>query len=145
MSDKTQATQPSGEKPYLVYLIAMVAAVGGFLFGYDLSIISGVMLFMKPEFCLTPAQFGFAMASALLGCIAGPLLGGTLSDRWGRKWTLIFAGLLFAVGSIGTALAANIIQFELYRFWAAWAWDWRRLCRRCSLPKCRRRAFAGRW
>lgn len=100
----------------MVYLIAMVAAVGGFLFGYDLSIISGVMLFMKPEFCLTPAQFGFAMASALLGCIAGPLLGGTLSDRWGRKWTLIFAGLLFAVGSIGTALAANIIQFELYRF-----------------------------
>ena len=90
--------------------------MGGFLFGYDLSIISGAMLFLKPEFGLTPDQVGLAMGSALLGCMAGPILGGTLSDRWGRKPTLIFAGLLFAAGSIGTALPANIVQFDLFRF-----------------------------
>ncbi|MCX6872355.1 MAG: sugar porter family MFS transporter [Verrucomicrobia bacterium] len=106
----------SGRQPYLVCLIATVAAVGGFLFGYDLSIISGVMLFLKPEFGLTPNQVGLAMGSALLGCMAGPLLSGTLSDRWGRKPTLIFAGLLFAAGAIGSALPANVLYFDLFRF-----------------------------
>jgi sugar porter (SP) family MFS transporter len=105
-----------GKRPYLVCLIATVAAVGGFLFGYDLSIISGVMLYLKPEFGLTPDQVGLAVGSALLGCMAGPILGGTLSDRWGRRPTLVFAGLLFAAGSIGTALPANIVQFDLCRF-----------------------------
>jgi sugar porter (SP) family MFS transporter len=100
----------------LVYLIAMVAAVGGFLFGFDLSIISGAKLFLEQEFALKPFGVGFAMASALLGCMAGPLLGGALSDRWGRKPTLIFAGLLFAVGSIGSALPHDILLFDLFRF-----------------------------
>ena len=106
----------TGRRPYLVSLIAIVAAVGGFLFGYDLSIISSVMLYLKPEFGLTPDQVGLAVGSALLGCMAGPILGGTLSDLWGRRSTLIFAGLLFAAGSIGSALATNILQFELFRF-----------------------------
>ncbi len=105
-----------GRKPFLVYLIAMVAAVGGFLFGYDLQIISGAKLFLEKEFSLGPYGVGIAMASALLGCMAGPLLGGTLSDRWGRKRTLIFSGLLFAAGSIGSALPANILEFDLFRF-----------------------------
>jgi sugar porter (SP) family MFS transporter len=105
------------KSPYLVYLIAMVAALGGFLSGYDLSIISGAMIFIKPEFGLTPDQVGFAMGSALLGCMAGPLVGGALSDRWGRRRTLIFAGVLFALGAIGTALPVNsIVPFNLFRF-----------------------------
>ena len=123
-----------------------MAAVGGFLFGYDLSIISGVKLYIEDEFGLGPDGVGFAMASALLGCMAGPMLGGMLSDRWGRKPTLIFAGLLFAMGSIGSATARptswNSICFD---FWAASAWGWRRSCRPCLSPKCRRRASAGRW
>jgi sugar porter (SP) family MFS transporter len=106
----------TGKRPYLVCLIATVAAVGGFLFGYDLSIISGAMLFVKPEFGLKPDQVGLAIGSALLGCMAGPLLGGMLSDRWGRRPTLVFAGLLFAAGAIGTALPANVLQFDLFRF-----------------------------
>lgn len=113
---QTHSLSSTGKRPYLVLLTAVVAAVGGFLFGYDLSIISGAMIFVKPEFGLTPDGVGLAIGSALLGCIAGPVLGGALSDRWGRKRTLIFAGLLFAVGSIGTALPANILQFNLARF-----------------------------
>jgi sugar porter (SP) family MFS transporter len=105
-----------GKKPNLVLLIASVAAVGGFLFGYDLSIISGAMVFLKPEFGLTPDQVGLAIGSALLGCMAGPLLGGIVSDRWGRKRTLVFAGLLFAVGSVGSAFPADITTFNVFRF-----------------------------
>jgi MFS family permease len=56
--------------------VAFVASLGGFLFGYDLVIISGAQLFLRDQFVLTPQQFGFATSSALLGCIAGPLLGG---------------------------------------------------------------------
>ena len=106
----------NGKQPYLVVLIASVAAVGGFLFGYDLQIIAGVKLYIVPEFELGPFGEGLAMASALLGCMAGPLLGGSLSDRWGRKPTLIFAGLLFAIGSIGSALPTNVYEFDLFRF-----------------------------
>ena len=94
----------------------MVAAVGGFLFGYDLSIISGAMVFIKPAFGLNPHQVGLAMGSALLGCMAGPLVGGPLGDRWGRKRTLILAGLLFAAGAIGTAMPSGIVSFSLFRF-----------------------------
>ena len=55
-----------------VFLIAFVAAVGGFLFGYDLSIISGAQRYLREVFSLSPRAFGFANASALLGCLAGP-------------------------------------------------------------------------
>jgi len=109
-------TSETGKQPYLVVLIASVAAVGGFLFGYDLSIISGAMLYIKPEFGLNPDQVGHAMGSALLGCMAGPLLGGILSDRWGRKPTLIVAGLLFAEGAIGSALPTLNYQVDVFRF-----------------------------
>ena len=56
------------------YLISFVAAVGGFLFGYDLCIIAGAQQYLREIFHLTSEQFGFAMASALIGCLAGPFL-----------------------------------------------------------------------
>jgi sugar porter (SP) family MFS transporter len=118
-SNSSSLDQPhlrDGRRPYLVYLLAMVAAVGGFLFGYDLSIISGAMVFIRPEFGLTPDQVGHAMGSALLGCMAGPLIGGPLGDRWGRKRTLILAGLLFALGAVGTAMPSGIVSFSVFRF-----------------------------
>ena len=84
----------------------MVAAVGGFLFGYDLAIISGVTIFLNKEFALTPLQLGLATGSALAGCMVGPILGGIVCDRIGRRWTLILAGVLFAAGAFGTAFPA---------------------------------------
>jgi len=100
---------------YYVHLAATIAALGGLLFGYDLSIISGAMIFLKREFGLTENQVGFATSSALLGCIAGPFLGATLADRIGRKKSLFLSALLFGTGAIGTALPHSMAPFYISR------------------------------
>jgi len=107
--------QEVGVNRAYVYAVSLVAAVGGFLFGYDLSIISGAVIFLQNVFSLTAVQLGFAIGSASLGCMSGPVLAGWLSDSIGRKKSLILADLLFGVGALGTALATGIGQFNLYR------------------------------
>lgn len=106
--------RPSRTRGY-AYFISFVAAVGGFLFGYDLAIIAGAQIFLREYFHLSPGQFGFATSSAVLGCIAGPFLGSHLCDRIGRKRTLLVAAGLFAAGTIGTAVPNSIGLFNLFR------------------------------
>ena len=65
--------------------VSLVAATGGFLFGYDTAVINGANQFLTAHFSLSPAQEGLAAASAIIGCIPGALAGGALSDRVGRK------------------------------------------------------------
>jgi SP family arabinose:H+ symporter-like MFS transporter len=101
--------------PWYPYCISFVAAVGGFLFGYDLLIMTGAQLFLKDYFHLDAGQLGFAVSSAMLGCIAGPILGSWVCDSLGRKRTLVVASLLFGVSAIGTALPATIGQFNGFR------------------------------
>lgn len=98
-----------------VYLVSFIAAIGGFLFGYDLIIISCANLFLKSEFGLTETQWGFASSSAMLGCIAGPFSGAWLCDRFGRKGTLTFAAVLLGLSAIGTALPRDITTFNVFR------------------------------
>ena len=97
-------------------LIVLVAAVGGFLFGYDLSLISGAIIFLKMEFNLTPFWFGAVAGSAILGCPFGPLAGVWLADVFGRKRTLFFSSFLFLVSAIGSALAIGMVDFCIWRF-----------------------------
>lgn len=104
------------KKNSYVYLISLVAAVGGFLFGYDISIISGAVIFMKDEFKLTVSELGFVMSSAQIGCIFGALIGGMLSDFFGRKKTLFFSAILFGLSAIFTAIASNLFMFNTFRF-----------------------------
>jgi sugar porter (SP) family MFS transporter len=99
-----------------LYLIVLVAAVGGFLFGYDLSLISGAIIFLETQFELTPFWYGVVMGSAILGCPFGPLAGVWLADTLGRKWTLVLSSLLFAVSTIGSALALGKLDFTAWRF-----------------------------
>ena len=99
-----------------LYLIVLVAAVGGFLFGYDLSLISGAIIFLKQEWNLTPFVSGAVMGGAILGCPFGPLGGVWLADMLGRKRTLILSSFLFLVSTIGSALATGPLQFILWRF-----------------------------
>ena len=99
---------------YVVF-VSFVAALGGFLFGYDLVMISGAVIFLKEEFGLSAAGLGFTTASAVIGCIVGPIAGSRLCDLLGRKRTLIIANLLFGISAIGTALPETIDQFNFFR------------------------------
>jgi sugar porter (SP) family MFS transporter len=98
-----------------VWMISIVAALGGFLFGYDLSIVSGAIIFLKQQFGLSPFQVGFAVSSASIGCIAGPVMAGLLTDWIGRRKCLMITGLVFAAGTLGTVFPQSIQEFNVYR------------------------------
>jgi sugar porter (SP) family MFS transporter len=98
-----------------VFGIAFVASVGGFLFGYDLAIMGGANQYLKEQFQLSEAGFGFTTASATLGCAMGPFLGAWLCDRFGRRRTLIGASVLLALGAVLTALPRDIYTFNVFR------------------------------
>ena len=99
-----------------IWTISLVAALGGLLFGYDWVVIGGAKPFFERYFGLTNEFVrGWANSCALLGCLAGALLAGVLSDRCGRKRLLFVSAILFAVTSLGNALAANFTVFVLWR------------------------------
>jgi sugar porter (SP) family MFS transporter len=100
---------------FRLYMITLVAATGGFLFGYDLSIISGALIFLEEHFQLDSTGTGFAVSSAILGSIAGPLAGMWLNDSIGRRATLWVAAVCFLVSAIGTALPRTFFDFCIWR------------------------------
>ena len=98
-----------------IWLISIVAAMGGLLFGWDWVVIGGAKPFFQRYFELTSeAQIGWANSCALIGCLIGALIAGGLSDKFGRKKLLIAAALIFAVTSIGNALAGS---FDIFIAW----------------------------
>lgn len=99
---------------YVVFL-SVVAALGGFLFGYDTAVISGTVSLVTSQFGLTTFQSGWYVGCALIGSIFGVLFAGTLSDQIGRKRTMIFSAILFSVSAIGCAIAGNLDQLVVYR------------------------------
>src|SRR5438132_5816600 len=107
-------TEQGGSKLYL-YLSVLVATVGGFLFGYDTLIISGAVIFLRDHFALSPAAIGFAGSSIIIGCLIGTLIVGSVSDRLGRKRSLILAALLFGLSALGTALPRTFLEFSIFR------------------------------
>jgi len=110
------ATNDARPKNYIyVYRVSLIAAVGGFLFGYDVNIISGAIVFLKDDFQLTDAMLGFVTSSASLGCIAGAIFGGAIADRFGRKKTLFIAAVLFSVSALFTAIPPNLTIFNIFR------------------------------
>jgi len=99
-----------------VWLISSVAAMGGLLFGWDWVVIGGAKPFFQRYFELTSeTQIGWANSCALIGCLVGSLMAGAMSDKFGRKRLLILAALLFAVTSLGNALANNFTLFIAWR------------------------------
>lgn len=98
-------------------LICLVSAMGGLLFGYDWVVIGGAKIFYEPFFGLenSAAMRGWAMSSALVGCLAGALLSGKWSDKYGRKKMLIIASFLFVVSALGTGAANQFFWFIFYR------------------------------
>jgi sugar porter (SP) family MFS transporter len=99
-----------------IWLTALVAALGGLLFGWDWVVIGGAKPFFERYFDLRdPAQVGWANSCALVGCLVGALVAGVLSDKFGRKRLLIVSALIFAVTSLGNALAATFTSFIAWR------------------------------
>lgn len=90
-----------------LYLVCLVAALGGFLFGFDTAVISGTISLVKNDFSLNPVSEGWFVSCALLGCIAGVSFSGKLSDKYGRKIVLIISAILFLASAIGCMLSTS--------------------------------------
>ena len=99
-----------------VWMISTVAALGGLLFGYDWVVIGGAKPFYEKYFNLNSEQLiGWANSCALIGCLIGSLISGAISDRMGRKNSLIASACLFAVSSIFTGISYTFTQFVAWR------------------------------
>ncbi len=95
--------------------LALAAAVGGFLFGFDSSVINGAVDSIDSHFELGSVLTGFVVAVALLGCAVGAMLAGALSDRWGRLKVMMLGSALFLVSSIGAGLTFSVPDLILWR------------------------------
>jgi len=100
--------EPRQTGPQFTYLIALIAALGGFLFGYDLNIIGAAMIYLREQFTMSPWLFGFSTGSAIFGCIFGPFLAMFLGNPWGRKRCLFLAAALFFVSAVGSAFPETL-------------------------------------
>lgn len=109
----TQSTQQKNNS-YLIF-IALTAAFGGFLFGYDTAVISGTISLVKQQFALSTLMEGWFVSSALVGCILGVMMAGEMSDRFGRKASLIVSGLLFCASAFGCALCGSHTELIIFR------------------------------
>jgi sugar porter (SP) family MFS transporter len=101
------AKAQSHVKPF-VYVAVGVAALGGLLFGYDIGVISGAILFIKSQFSLSAAMEEIVVSAVLVGAIFGATAGGVLTNRFGRRKLIILASIIFTLSAIGTALAPSI-------------------------------------
>ena len=99
-----------------IFFWSLTSALAGFLFGFDTVVISGAEKTIQTLWGLSPGLHGIAMASALYGTVVGSLLGGWPADRFGRKATLLWIGVLYFVGAVGSALATNVVTFIVARF-----------------------------
>jgi sugar porter (SP) family MFS transporter len=98
-----------------LYLYTFVAALGGLLFGFDTAVINGAIPFFTEHFGLTDAMKGWAVSSALIGCVVGALSVGRPGDYFGRRLVLRVLALLFLISAIGTGLAWNFGSFVAFR------------------------------
>src|SRR6185437_2797002 len=104
------------ERSSYVWCIAIVAALGGLLFGYDWVVIGGAREFYEVYFHLTSAALvGWANSCALIGCLFVSIAAGSLADRYGRRRVLLISAVLFAVSSIFTGWAHSFTSFIIWR------------------------------
>ncbi|WP_111706432.1 sugar porter family MFS transporter [Lutibacter citreus] len=102
-------------KNNFVIRIAIIVALGGFLLGFDASVISGVVKFIEPEFNLSKIQLGWAVSSITLTAAFGMIIAGPMSDKHGRRKLLKYASILFTISAIGSALAGSFFWLIIFR------------------------------
>ena len=108
MTSQDQNVRTHGSTPRLVYLVSVITAIGGFLFGYDTGVISGALLYIEKDFTLSPFVEGVVVSAILVGAILGALAGGPLSDRIGRRPALLVLAVIFCVGSLLAAFSVSV-------------------------------------
>ena len=112
----SNSAQVSAKASSLVIRSAIVAAVGGLIFGFDTAVISGANAALKVQFNLDDGGLGATVAIATVGTIIGALIGGRSADRFGRRKLLFFIGILYVLGALGTALAPSHLVLMIFRF-----------------------------
>lgn len=112
----SNSAQVSAKASSLVIRSAIVAAVGGLIFGFDTAVISGANAALKVQFNLDDGGLGATVAIATVGTIVGALIGGRSADYFGRRKLLFFIGVLYILGALGTALAPSHLVLMIFRF-----------------------------
>ena len=112
----SNSAQASAKASSLVIRSAIVAAVGGLIFGFDTAVISGANAALKVQFNLDDGGLGATVAIATVGTIVGALIGGRSADYFGRRKLLFFIGILYVLGALGTALAPSHLVLMIFRF-----------------------------
>jgi SP family galactose:H+ symporter-like MFS transporter len=107
--------RPPNSTPF-VALVAVIAAVGGLLYGYDTGVISGAILFIRNDFALNKTLQSITVSIVLVGAMAGALAAGRLADQRGRRPALLIASVIFAAGAVASALAPNVATLIAARF-----------------------------
>ncbi len=98
-----------------VIYLSFVAAIGGFLFGFDSGVINGTVDALQAAFNSDATGTGFNVASVLLGCVAGAFFAGTLADKYGRKPMMLTAGVVFIISAWGSGISESSLEFVIYR------------------------------
>ncbi|MBS7562923.1 sugar porter family MFS transporter [Mucilaginibacter sp. Bleaf8] len=114
MADATNGTELKKSSLYL-YMVCLVAALGGFLFGFDTAVISGTVSLVKHDFALNAVSEGWFVSCALLGCIVGVAFSGKLSDKYGRKIVLILSAVLFLASALGCMWSGSFNVLIIFR------------------------------
>jgi SP family sugar:H+ symporter-like MFS transporter len=104
-----------GESNRTVIRLSLTAALGGFLFGYDSSVINGAVKAITAHFSASAGVLGFVVASALLGAAAGALGAGWVADRYGRLRVMRMAAVLFLIGAVGSGLSSSLVMLVVFR------------------------------
>ena len=102
-------------KNSVIILTTLAATLGGFLFGFDTAVVSGTISLVKAQFSLSSLMEGWFVSSALLGCIIGVGISGSLGNELGRKKVMMIAAFLFAISAIGCAFSQSALELVVYR------------------------------
>ncbi|UII31676.1 sugar porter family MFS transporter [Fulvivirga ulvae] len=107
--------ESTGNSKRFILGITVVATLGGLLFGYDTGVIGGSQLYFTEYFSFTEGEQGWAVSSALYGCLVGALMAGFLSSKFSRKYSLIFSGFLFAISAWGSGIPESLTVLAIFR------------------------------
>jgi SP family arabinose:H+ symporter-like MFS transporter len=103
------------QSPFYVLLLALTAAISGFLFGFDTAVINGVLLFLRKQLSLSNVETEVAASALLLGCLLGAAGSSLIGDRIGRRRSLLLSAIFFGLSTVGAALAHSILIFSIGR------------------------------